>query len=1105
MSLQNSKHNWTVVDSYFHENGLTKHHKSSFDYFVETIIPEIINEHPPIDIEATNKNDMITVKCSVIFGSTFIDRPQFIETDSTITYVTPKESRLRGLTYSAPLYIDIKKITKKTNIETGEEREETKDEKILLAWVPIMLQSSYCMLHGKLIEEYGECGYDQGGYFIVNGTEKVLINQERMNNNTFYVFPNKDDNIIGEIRSCDEFSKRPPSLLKIVLTQHGIIRIVFMCVKKPIPLFILFRALGIETDKEIFSLVSSTLDNKLCKYLQESLEEAYHISCTNDALEWIGKNSNVVHKTSEEKIVYAKLLLQKDFLPHIGIDDMSITKKSYYLGYMINKMLEIVSGNREYDDRDHYGNKRVDVSGVLLGTIFRNGYSRVYNECNSYIDKRLNSTNNYNKDFNISSIIESKTITKELTTALSTGNWGTKTFNKTGVSQVLSRLNYMAAISHLRRMSTPITKNGTTSKPRQLHNTQFLSICPAETPEGGSCLIGDTIITLQDGSFMKIEDMYNGQENIVTYNHETLEESTTSITNYFRKLSNTIKITTMDESSVVCTLDHKFLSFTNNKLEWKLAENFSIGDRIVKRENDTKFSHYTCYLKCLFNKTIKYSFEKFEKEYCLSNGFIALPITSKTNDEYQYVYDFTTLSDNHSFIANGFFSSNCGLVKNMSMICHFSNYHSPDILLDIFQDLGLQDTKTDENMTNVFVNGKWVGFIGNITENINYLRLQKRNGILPFDVAIVPPDQNNKEIRTYTDAGRVCHPLLIVEDNKVKLTMEHIEMLKDNSQHFGWKDLLTCGIIEYLDTNEEESSLICNKIEDLDKSSYKYYTHCNIDSSLMFGAMASIIPFPDHNQAPRNCYQCLDRDSQVLMSDNSYKSIGDIEIGEKVITFNPETMEYTSTRVVYKLESSTEKEMYEIETTNGKKIKATFDHKFMTNNGWKEVGELDETRDKVAMIERFMINKFLVCILLWIIFINYCDYDVINGFLVLICLLEYVKIEYHYTSYKTFKRTKITRSIIADITTESENHSFVANGFCVHNSAMGKQAVGIYASNYQKRMDTMGHTLMNVQKPLANPKTAKHLNFEDIPSGVNAIVAIACYSGLIKRFAPVVA
>lgn len=732
---------WTVIEKHFTENGLVSHHLNSFDNFIESIIPDTIREFQPIEHEQIHTNDGVSIYCKITFGSTFIDTPQFIESDGTISYYNPLEARLRSITYHSPLYIDITKKTVKTFLESGEVNEQITTDKILLAWIPIMLKSSYCILKNKSLQEYGECIYDQGGYFIVNGTERVIIEQERMNNNTFYVFPSKDDTITGEIRSCDEYSKRHPSVLRVVLNINSIIRINFICVKKSIPLFIMFRALGVEKDEDIIKLITNPQDKEIINHLQGSLEESYHIQTRNEAMLWIAKNGNIVYKTVDEKIKYIKTMLQRDFLPHIGIDDLSLPKKAYYLGYMIKKLLDVVSGRRNYDDRDHYGNKRVDLTGTLLGVIFRNGWTRVYNDTSLFVEKRLSSINNYSKDFNISNVIDSNSITKELITALATGNWGTKNFNKTGVSQVLSRLNYLASLSHLRRISTPITKNSTSAKPRQLHNTQWGMVCPSETPEGSAC----------------------------------------------------------------------------------------------------------------------------------------------------------------------------GLVKNASMTCHFSNYYSPDIIIDLIQDIGISDIETSD-MNSVFVNGRLIGFVSETITIQEELRRQRRCGNIPFDVSIVIPNENNIELRIYTDAGRVCRPLLIVENNSVLLNDTHLDKLLNNG--YKWADLITDGIIEYIDTNEEEATLICNSMDVL-KTSYINYTHCEIHPSLILGVSASVIPFPDHNQSPRNCYQ----------------------------------------------------------------------------------------------------------------------------------------------------------------------------------SAMGKQAIGVYASNFQQRMDTMSHILVSPQKPLVSPEMAKHVNFEQLPAGTNCIVAICCYSG----------
>ena len=739
---------WPVIKKYFSENGLIKHHIDSFDRFILTDVSNIIQENPPINQSTINTSDQVEIQCKITFGDVFIDTPQYIEADGTVTKLKPSDARLRNLSYVSPLYIDTTKVVIKKSLETYESHTETKKEKVLLAWIPIMLRSSYCSL-SNLKSNDGECRFDKGGYFIVNGTERVIVVQERMNNNSFYVFPPKDDNITGEIRSCDEFSKRPPSVLKLIFNGRSI-RVSFVHVKKSIPLFLLFRAFGLDDDRivELITRQSDTQDEEMEELLQGSREESFSIENQIDALEWIGKNVNVVQKTSTDRIMYAKSVLQKDLLPHMGVDDKCFSQKVLQLAYMTEKLLSVVLGRREYDDRDHYANKRVDLTGTLLGTIFRTSWNRMYSECSALIEKKVTSSNNWNKDFTVSSIIDSKLgITKDLTTAISTGNWGTKTFAKSGVSQVLSRLNNMASLSHLRRVSTPITKNGTTAKPRQLHNTQWGKMCPSETPEGSSC----------------------------------------------------------------------------------------------------------------------------------------------------------------------------GLVKNMAMMCWISCFHSPELVLDIIQSSKYNVYKTSKSKDDVsiFVNGKIVGYTNDAFEIYQELKTQKRAGNISFDTSIVPPDSRFNELRVFTDGGRVCRPLLIASKGQVELSHKHLFDINRGTKK--WKDLSSEGVVEYFDANEEESSLICSRIENLKSSTLigNFYTHCEIHPCLVLGVSASIIPFPDHNQSPRNCYQ----------------------------------------------------------------------------------------------------------------------------------------------------------------------------------AAMGKQSVGIYASNYQERMDTMSHVLLYPQRPLVTSKMANFTNTNEIPAGINCIVAINCFEG----------
>ena len=202
------------------------------------------------------------------------------------------------------------------------------------------------------------------------------------------------------------------------------------------------------------------------------------------------------------------------------------------------------------------------------------------------------------------------------------------------------------------------------------------------------------------------------------------------------------------------------------------------------------------------------------------------------------------------------------------------------------------------------------------------------------------------EIRVCNDAGRLTRPVLKVKDNKVIITKDIIDKLE--SKELSWNDLLThCklpdSVIEYIDPEEQNYAMIAmkSKREYIQRKDMKIqYTHCEIHPSTIFGVLASCIPFPDHNQAPRNTYQCLEYNEMVWMADGTKKAIRYVTIGEEVLTFHPETLEVTTTRVVGHFICPNEYPVYKIETYDGSSIVATADHKFMTNHGWKTVEEL---------------------------------------------------------------------------------------------------------------------------------------------------------------------
>jgi DNA-directed RNA polymerase II subunit RPB2 len=215
------------------------------------------------------------------------------------------------------------------------------------------------------------------------------------------------------------------------------------------------------------------------------LEEAFVIGTEQMALDWIGKRGNTVGGTREIRIAHAKEILEKEFLPHIGTKSEHLDKKSFFLGYMVHRLLLAALGRRNLDDRDHFGNKRMDLAGPLLTSLFANYFKRMTKEFTDY----LRITVAKDKDFDFSKAVKDSIITNGLKYSLATGNWGVRgSANiKAGVAQVLQRLTYSSTLSHLRRLNTPIERSGKQAKPRQLHNTQWGMVCPAETPEGQAC------------------------------------------------------------------------------------------------------------------------------------------------------------------------------------------------------------------------------------------------------------------------------------------------------------------------------------------------------------------------------------------------------------------------------------------------------------------------------------------------------------------------------------------------------------------------------------------------------------------------------------------
>ena len=754
---------WTIIGSYFegkHLEQLVRHQIESYNDMVNVQLKRTMDMFNPVRIVSDQDYDKTTHKyrleTEVTFTNLYLSRPQIHENTGATKILFPQEARLRNYTYASMMTVDmnVKYIVRGTDSEHITTHHKV-FPKIQIGKMPIMLKSCICVLtqHKHLDHNItGECPYDAGGYFIINGSEKTVLGQERAAENKVLCYNvSKNNNkwrYVAEIKSIPDSKCISPKQINmmVVTKQNGfghplVIQIPRM--KQPVPLFVVFRALGVLSDREICEYIVYNIDGtdadgtaisaKLLEALQASIIDANGIMTQEDAIRYF--TSQVIftpinmdkESGATKKRDFAQEVLHNDLFPHCNTDQQRI----FFLGYMANKLLCAFFEINKQDDRDSYLNKRIDLTGALLNNLFRNYFNKLVKDMSKQVVREINtgswrSTEDYLSiinDTNMYKIIKSTTIENGLKRALSTGDFGIKsmTSNKVGVAQVLNRLTYSSSLSHLRRLNTPIDKSGKLIPPRKLHNTSWGFLCPAETPEGGS--IGVV-------------------KNISCLSHVTIHSNPASLHAY-------------------------------------------IGEYIERLE------------------------------------------TLRPKDTYREV--------------------------------------------------------------KVFVNGTWVGITRDPLRLYKEFKMKKLRGIINIYTSVVF-DYPNAEIRICNDAGRLMRPLLLVnqDTNELFITRDIIKKIEEHE--IWWDDLLTHvssssssttdtdgdgvlhagggdndahGVIEYVDPDEQAFSMIAMRPHHLhrnetDKTSpYIYkYSHCEIHPSTIFGVLASCIPFPEHNQAPRNTYQC---------------------------------------------------------------------------------------------------------------------------------------------------------------------------------------------------------------------------------------------------------
>ncbi len=448
-----------LINHFERERGFVNFAIESFNKFLEHDIQEIIGEMGSVSLSPE------TSGMKLVFGKVELGRPIVKEADGSTRQIFPNEARIRNLTYFTPLHVNITPV-----FEGVKEKPET----VHIIDMPIMVKSKLCSTFGMTREELierGEDPDDPGGYFIINGTERVVVMIEEIATNS-PIFEKDGETVMVRVNSEKSGFKQKHM---IEMKPDGEISVTFANLRR-LPIVTLLKALGMETDKMICDNISS--DSAVLNefYINLFKEEVITVS---DAIEAMGKKLKVAKDYREERV---NQILDKYLLPHIGQETGDRMLKAKALTRVIRKAILLYMGRIPADDIDHYANKRLLMSGDLLGQLFRSvllgrwGLIAKMNYNYQKITKR-------GRTPSIQGIVEADAATKQILSSLATGNW---IGGRTGVSQRLDRSSYVKTVSHLRSVVSPLTSTQEHFSAREIHPTEWGRLCPAETPEGSS-------------------------------------------------------------------------------------------------------------------------------------------------------------------------------------------------------------------------------------------------------------------------------------------------------------------------------------------------------------------------------------------------------------------------------------------------------------------------------------------------------------------------------------------------------------------------------------------------------------------------------------------
>lgn len=480
--INTAKDKWNLLPAFLRVKGLIKQHTDSYDFFIDVELKKIVKANALIVSETDDKK-------WIRFTDIRVGKPCRIEDARqgwVETSVTPNECRLRDMTYAAPIYVDFIYPRQSGNVRKTD---------VMIGRMPMMLRSSKCVLSGRSESEMAwlnECAVDPGGYFIVRGQEKVILVQEQLSKNRIIV-----ETFKGVIQASVTSHTANVKTKTYVLVKKNYIYLKHNTLNEDIPVAIMLRAMGVQSDHEILLLAAGN-DAQYQDEFANNLELAAieGVFTQEQALEYIAtrlKPDRFGGRAQRGEKTAKQIALEKiagTIIPHVEVEGMNLRPKALYIAFMTRRVLMAMNDPKLVDDRDYVGNKRLELAGQMLALLFEDLFKDFVRMIKINMDKLLKKPNP-TQEFDPSRIVEQgeQRITSGMERAISTGNWTLKRFrmDRAGVTHVLSRLSYISALGMMTRISSQFEKTRKVSGPRALQPSQFGMLCTSDTPEGEAC------------------------------------------------------------------------------------------------------------------------------------------------------------------------------------------------------------------------------------------------------------------------------------------------------------------------------------------------------------------------------------------------------------------------------------------------------------------------------------------------------------------------------------------------------------------------------------------------------------------------------------------